>query len=90
MISYLFGGTVSTLMSASLPVAIPELLGGNILEARLGEVGAYISAVFIYGWMFGGLLFGIISDRIGRKKVLISVTLLYGIATLLTVFVQHW
>ena len=90
MITYLFGGTVSTLMSASLPVAVPELLGGNVSEARLGEVGAYISAVFIYGWMFGGLLFGIVSDRIGRKKVLIFVTLLYGIATLLTVFVQNW
>ena len=90
IIVYILGGTVSTLMSASLPVAIPELLGGNVSEARLGEVGAYISAVFIYGWMFGGLIFGIISDRIGRKKVLISVTLLYGIATLLTAFVQNW
>ena len=90
MISYLFGGTVSTLMSASLPVAVPELLGGNASEARLGEVGAYISAVFIYGWMFGGLIFGIISDRIGRQKVLIFVTLLYGVATLMTVFVQNW
>ncbi|WP_158279661.1 hypothetical protein [Arcicella aurantiaca] len=30
MIVYLFGGTVSTLMSASLPVAVPELLGGNV------------------------------------------------------------
>ena len=90
IIPYLFGGTVSTLMSASLPVAIPELLGKKVSEARLGEVGAYISAVFIYGWMFGGLLFGIISDKIGRKKVLIFVTLLYGIATLLTVFVQNW
>jgi MFS family permease len=90
MISYLLGGTVSTLMSASLPIAIPELLGNNISEARLGEVGAYISAIFLYGWMVGGLLFGIISDRIGRKKVLIFVTALYGMATLLTVFVQNW
>ena len=90
MISYLLGGTVSTLMSASLPVAIPELMGGNVSDARLGEVGAYISAIFLYGWMFGGLLFGIISDRIGRKKVLIFVTALYGLATLLTVFVTNW
>ena len=90
MISYLFGGTVSTLMSASLPIAIPELLGNNVSEARLGEVGAYISAIFLYGWMFGGLFFGIVSDRIGRKKVLIFVTLLYGIATVLTVFVENW
>lgn len=89
-ISYLFGGTVSTLMSVYLPVAIPELLGERISEARLGEVGAYISAVFLYGWMTGGLLLGIISDRIGRKKVLVFVTALYGFATLLIVFVPNW
>jgi MFS family permease len=90
MISYLFGGMVSTLMSASLPIAIPELLGGKVSEALLGEVGAYISAFFLYGWMIGGLLLGIISDRIGRKKVLIFATALYGVAALLTISVQNW
>ncbi|MFN8347272.1 MAG: MFS transporter [Spirosomataceae bacterium] len=91
MISYLFGGTVATLMSVYLPVAIPELLGEtNLSEARLGEVGAYIGAAFLYGWAFGGLLFGVISDRIGRVKSLTLVTGLYGTATLLTVFVPNW
>ncbi len=90
VISYAFGGTVSTLMSVYLPVAVPQLLNGTITEARLGEVGAYISAVSLYGWMTGGILFGIISDKIGRKKVLVFVTALYGAATLLTVFVPNW
>jgi MFS family permease len=89
-ISYAFGGTVSTLMSVYLPVAIPELLNEQVSEARLGEVGAYISATSLYGWMIGGILFGVISDRIGRKKVLVLVTGLYGVATLLTVFVPNW
>ncbi len=91
MSAYLFGGTVATLMSVYLPVAIPELLGeGSISEARLGEVGAYIGAAFLYGWGIGGLIFGVISDRIGRVKSLTLVTGLYGIATLLTVFVPNW
>ncbi|GAB3512206.1 MFS transporter [Emticicia fontis] len=90
LLSYAIGGTVSTLMSVYLPVAIPELLKEEVSEARLGEVGAYISAVSLYGWMIGGILFGVVSDRIGRKKVLVLVTGLYGIATLLTVFVPDW
>lgn len=90
IISYAFGGTVSTLMSVYLPVAIPELLNEKVSEARLGEVGAYISAISLYGWMIGGILFGVISDKIGRKKVLVIVTGLYGVATLLTVFVPNW
>lgn len=90
MISYLFGGTVSTIMSVYLPVAIPELLKDHASEARLGEIGAYISAIFIYGWMSGGLLFGIIGDKIGRKRTLTLGTGLYGIATLLIVFVKDW
>lgn len=40
IISYAFGGTVSTLMSVYLPVAVPELLNEKVSEARLGEVGA--------------------------------------------------
>lgn len=90
-ISYLFGGTAATLMSVYLPVAIPELLGETrISEARLGEIGAYVGAAFLYGWGLGGLLFGLVSDRIGRAKSLTLVTGLYGIATLLTAFVPDW
>ena len=91
MLIYLFSGTASTLMSVYLPVAVPEILNqGPLSDARLGEVGAYINAVFLYGWMLGGILFGIISDRIGRKKSLVMVAALYGIATVSVVFVPNW
>lgn len=89
-IAYLLGGTVSTLMATALPVAIPELLGNPVSDAQLGEVGAYINAAFLYGWMVGGLLFGVLSDRIGRVRGLALVTALYGLATVLTVFVPNW
>jgi MFS family permease len=89
-VSYTFSGTVSTLMSVYLPVAIPELNGGAVGEARLGEIGAYINALYLYGWMCGGLLFGIISDRIGRVKSLTLATALYGLFTCLVTIVPSW
>ncbi len=90
VVAYTLSGTVSTLMSVYLPVAIPELKGAAVSEAELGEIGAYVNAIYLYGWMCGGLLFGVVSDRIGRKKSLTLVTALYGISTCLVTIVPDW
>ena len=90
VVAYMLSGTVSTLMSVYLPVAIPELKGAAVSESELGEIGAYVNAVYLYGWMCGGLLFGVVSDRIGRKKSLTLVTALYGISTCLVTIVPDW
>ncbi|WP_353717611.1 MFS transporter [Dyadobacter sp. 676] len=90
VVAYTLSGTVSTLMSVYLPVAIPELTGSTVSEAELGEIGAYVNAIYLYGWMCGGLLFGVVSDRIGRKKSLTLVTALYGISTCLVTVVPDW
>ncbi|GAB3696359.1 MFS transporter [Spirosoma flavus] len=89
-LSYLLGGTASTLMATFLPVAIPELLGKSVSETQLGDVGAYISAAFLYGWMTGGLVFGLIGDKIGRSRAVAFVTFLYGVAMVFTVFAPSW
>ncbi|MCF0073502.1 MFS transporter [Dyadobacter sp. CY261] len=90
VVAYTLSGTVSTLMSVYLPVAIPELKGSAVTQAELGEIGAYVSAIYLYGWMCGGLLFGIVSDRIGRKKSLTLVTALYGLSTCLVTIIPDW
>ena len=56
MVAYTLSGTVSTLMSVYLPVAVPELKGAAVTQAELGETGAYINAIYLYGWMCGGLV----------------------------------
>ena len=89
IIAYLFGGTASTLMATYLPVAVPQLLGGNASASQVDEVGAWISAVFLYGWMIGGLLFGPLADRIGRVRALAFTTGLCGGAMLATAFVPN-
>jgi MFS family permease len=87
---YLFGGTVSTLLASYLPVAIPELLGRPVSDAELGDIGAWLNAGFLYGWMVGGLILGVVSDRIGRVKTLATAVGLYGLATLAVVFTGDW
>ncbi|MBO0951142.1 MFS transporter [Fibrella forsythiae] len=89
-VSYLLGGTASTLMATFLPVVVPELLGEKTGAAELGDVGAYISAAFLYGWMSGGLAFGFVSDRIGRARGVAFATALYGVAMLATTVVTNW
>lgn len=84
-----FGGTVSTLMSVYLPVAVKDLLKDG--DARqLDNIGAFINSIFIYGWMVGGIVWGILCDRIGRKKSFIYSTCCYGIFTLATAFASTW
>ena len=82
------GGTVSTLMSVYLPVAVKDLLGET--PADLNRISAYINALFIFGWAFGGLTWGIISDKIGRKKALLLTITCYGLFTVLTGYMTSW
>lgn len=84
-----FAGTVSTLMSVYLPVAVKDLLG-NVGEDELNKISAYINSIFIFGGCFGGIISGIISDKAGRKTGLIFSITCYGIFTILTGYMPHW
>ncbi len=88
-LSTAFGGAVSTLMSVYLPVVLKDLsMDKSLIE--LNDISAYLNAVFIFGWAFGGFLWGIISDRIGRKKSLLSSIAFYGLFTVLTGMMPNW
>jgi MFS family permease len=88
-ISSLFGGTVSTLMAVYLPVAVKDLLSHSN-AAEFDNISASISAVFIFGWMAGGIIWGILCDRMGRKRSFIYATACYGLFTLITALAPTW
>lgn len=88
-ISYMFGGTISTLVSVYLPKVISDLYKSGASESDTGNIGAYINAIFLYGWMLGGLFFGVVADKIGRKRSLILVSALYGLATIAIIFTYN-
>lgn len=84
-----FAGTISTLMSVYLPVAVRELLG-NKSEDELNTISAYINSIFIFGGAFGGFIVGMISDKAGRKTAVIFSIACYGIFTCLTGYMPNW
>jgi MFS family permease len=88
-VSSMFGGVVSTLMSVYLPVAVKDLLG-QVTDEKFNDVSAYINSVFIFGWMFGGVVWGLVCDRIGRARAVMMSTLCYGLFTLLTAVCPSW
>jgi MFS family permease len=88
-VSSMFGGVVSTLMSVYLPVAVKDLLG-PVTDAKLNAVSASINSVFIFGWMFGGVVWGLVCDRIGRARSVMLSTLCYGLFTVLTALSPSW
>ncbi|HTC07642.1 MAG TPA: MFS transporter [Acetobacteraceae bacterium] len=63
--------------------ALTELLGGNPPLAQIGRVGGLLSMAGLLGWAFGGFLFGILADYIGRVRALTFSILLYSVFTAL-------
>lgn len=68
-------------MAYVAPVLGPEL---GINPAALGT----IFAAFLVGVVAGGLVLGPVADRIGRRQILIGSTLVFGLGTLATVWID--
>ena len=77
-----------TLYGLVLRQAMTELLGGNPSLAEIGRVGGLITTIGLLGWAFGGFIFGIIADYIGRVRTLALSILIYSVFTALQGFAQ--
>src|SRR5216684_2651380 len=77
-----------TLYGLVLRQALTELLGGNPTLAEIGRVGGLITTIGLLGWAFGGFIFGIIADYIGRVRTLALSILIYSVFTALQGFAQ--
>jgi len=88
-ISGMVGATVSTLMPAFLPEVLKELRG-NVTGIELDHAAALINSMFLFGWMFGGFLWGLFCDHYGLKKSLVYSCLIYGLSSVLIAFSASW
>ncbi len=61
--------------------AVTELLGGDATPAQLGSIGGYLAMAGLLGWAFGGFIFGIVADYIGRLRTLALSILVYSVFT---------
>ena len=88
-LSTFFAGIVSMLMSVYLPVTVKDLMG-TVPEQKINDVAAWINCIFIFGWMFGGITWGMIGDRIGRSKSLALSIGCFGLFAVLTAVSSSW
>jgi MFS family permease len=83
----------SLLFNYVAPNAIPTLLGLELGSAVARAETLYwtgvLTAIFLVGWAAGGVLFGPISDRFGRRKVLMWTMVMYAIGTAACAFVTN-
>ena len=73
------------------PNAVPTLLGlpigGEAARTALPYWTGILNSIFLLGWAAGGVIFGPISDRFGRRRVLLITMLMYAVGTASCAFV---
>lgn len=50
-------------------------------SVRVAEYAGYVTSIFMIGWACGGVIFGILGDRIGRVKTMVLAILMYALFT---------
>lgn len=63
----------------------------DALQAAVDAGAGYATSIFLLGWASGGLIFGVMGDRVGRAKTMLLTILIYSICTGLSAFsVSFW
>src|SRR5258708_1558641 len=84
-LGWLFDTMDQQLFNLARKPAIAELLHAspNDPQAALNvdEQSGFATSIFIIGWATGGIIFGILGDRIGRAKTMLWTILIYSLCT---------
>lgn len=65
---------------------LADILGQKLGSADIKRYGDWFLAVFLVGGTVGGLLFGSLADRYGRKHIMVITILMYSVFSGLTFF----
>lgn len=79
LFNYVAPNAVPTLLG--LPLGSPEARSATLFWTGL------LTSLFLIGWAVGGVIFGPISDRFGRRRTLMITMVLYAIGTAACAFV---
>jgi MFS family permease len=71
--------------------ALTELLGSTeAAQAAIKQYIGYATTSMILGWATGGIIFGMMSDKVGRVKTMVITLLIYSSFTGLSGLSQSW
>src|SRR5437588_2014440 len=89
-LGWLFDTMAQQLFNIARVPAMRALLhatpGDAAMARMVSEQAGYATMIFMIGWATGGVLFGILGDRVGRAKTMIMTILLYSLFTGVSVF----
>lgn len=95
-LGWLFDTMDQQLFNLARMPAMKELLAApdqspEALKKLVDFYGPLATSIFMIGWATGGLIFGVLGDRIGRAKVMLWTILIYSFCTGLSAFsVGFW
>ena len=81
MLGWLFDTMDQQLFNLARAPAVKELMVGSSIQLEAKTIGGLATMIFMIGWATGGLIFGVLGDRIGRVKTMIMTILLYSAFT---------
>jgi MFS family permease len=85
-VGWMFDTMDQQLFNLARKPALTELLGGGVPDSVINEKAGIATAIFMIGWALGGVLFGVLGDRIGRVKTMTMTILMYSVFTGIVVF----
>jgi MFS family permease len=71
------------------PVCVPRLLDVPPGDPRVAQATGAVTAALRVGWATGGILFGFVTDRLGRSRTLLITMLTYAFATAACAFAPN-
>jgi MFS family permease len=66
---------------AAMKDLLPKLDDPRAFQESVKIYGGYATSIFLVGWASGGLIFGVLGDRIGRAKTMLMTILIYSLCT---------
>ncbi len=89
-LGWVFDAMDGTIYAMVQKPVITELLGPGASEADIGWYSSAVFSVMLLGWAFGGIVFGVLADYIGRTKALTITILIYSLFTGLSALADNW
>ena len=84
-VGWMFDTMAQQLFNLARVPALRELMGPGAGAGVISEQAGYSTTIFMLGWGLGGVLFGVLGDRLGRAKTMMMTILCYTVFTGLSV-----
>jgi MFS family permease len=89
LVGWLFDTFEGQIFVASMREAMPSLVDAQLID-RIPLYNNIALGTFLVGGALGGIVFGMISDKIGRKRTMALSILFYSFFTWMSAFSQEW